>query len=171
MNTKKNHLRPDLIGEHSIGDIGQIIALCLFLSVWMIDSFFLKIGTTLNTHIPIFLRIPIATLFFILSIGMAISSINTIFIQKREEPKIIQTGLYAIVRHPMYLSEILLYFTFLSMSFSYFAFAIVILILVFFYFICTYEEKILINHFGAEYEAYMKKVPMWIPRLRKKRND
>jgi protein-S-isoprenylcysteine O-methyltransferase Ste14 len=29
----------------------------------------------------------------------------------------------------------------------------------------------LIKHFGTEYKTYMEKVPMWIPRLRKKHND
>jgi protein-S-isoprenylcysteine O-methyltransferase Ste14 len=37
-------------------------------------------------------------------------------------------------------------------------------------FVMVYEEPILRHKFGAEYEAYCRRVPGWIPRLRNKLN-
>ncbi len=43
--------------------------------------------------------------------------------------------------------------------------AIMLLAIFFLHYISRYEEKLLVRHFGEEYESYMKAVPMWIPRL------
>ncbi len=37
-------------------------------------------------------------------------------------------------------------------------------------FVHWYEEPILRQRFGADYEAYMRSVPGWWPRLRQRRN-
>lgn len=40
------------IGEHPLGDAGQLTALVLFVVVWVGDSFFLKQTTFLSIHVP-----------------------------------------------------------------------------------------------------------------------
>jgi len=35
-------------------------------------------------------------------------------------------------------------------------------------YISRYEERLLLARFGQEYKEYIREVPMWIPRLRKK---
>lgn len=39
-------------------------------------------------------------------------------------------------------------------------------VIAFYHFISRYEEKLLLNKFGAEYEKYLNEVAMWIPRFR-----
>jgi protein-S-isoprenylcysteine O-methyltransferase Ste14 len=41
-----------------------------------------------------------------------------------------------------------------------------IMAFLFLHFISRFEEKLLLDRFGEEYEQYMREVPMWIPRLR-----
>ena len=40
--------RDDLVGEHTFGDMGQLILLVIFLVVWVADSFFLHYTTFLS---------------------------------------------------------------------------------------------------------------------------
>jgi protein-S-isoprenylcysteine O-methyltransferase Ste14 len=40
--------------------------------------------------------------------------------------------------------------------------------IVFLHYISRWEEKLLLARFGEEYAQYMRDVPMWIPRLRKR---
>ena len=55
-------------GEHPFGDIGQLILLCLFLVVWITDSFFLHKSTFLSEHFPLYIRLVILALSFIAAV-------------------------------------------------------------------------------------------------------
>jgi len=81
---------------------------------------------------------------------------------------VIRKSVFNVVRHPVYLSEILLYLVLLTLSISLAAGAVWIVAIGFLHYISRYEEKLLLSRFGEEYELYMQEVPMWIPRLRKK---
>ena len=59
MNREALRNRDDLIGEHKVGDAGQLILACLFLAVWIADSFFFKYTTFLNQYIPPSVKIPL----------------------------------------------------------------------------------------------------------------
>ena len=63
-------------GEHPFGDIGQLILLCLFLGVWIADSFFLRKSTFLSEHFPLYIRLIILGLSVstasLLSLGMLV---------------------------------------------------------------------------------------------------
>ena len=52
-------------------------------------------------------------------------------------------------------------------NFSLFATIIWLIIIAFYYFISKYEEKLLLEEFGKDYEDYIKEVPMLIPRIKK----
>jgi hypothetical protein len=43
-------------GEHPFGDSGQVILLVLFLRIWVVDSFFLRISTFLYNDISLLVR-------------------------------------------------------------------------------------------------------------------
>lgn len=45
---------------------------------------------------------------------------------------------------------------------------LIIVGILFLYHLCRYEEKLLLLRFGDEYSRYMREVPMWVPRLKKK---
>jgi len=158
---KKSHQhRDDLIGEYVYGDIGQLIFLVIFLMVWIADSFIFRYSTFLTRYISNFFRVPIALVIFIISGLLAITGLNTVFGKKREGPHLITTGVFSIVRHPIYLASILFYLGFILLSLSLLSIPVWILIIVFYYTISRYEEKLLVKAIGSAYGEYMRKVPM-----------
>ena len=83
--------------------------------------------------------------------------------------KLVAEGPYAIVRNPMYWSVLGVMLgeamAFRSVALAeigcvFFAFAAL--------FVIVYEEPVLRHKFGAEYEAYCRRVPRWNPRFRNK---
>lgn len=165
---KKGHGgREDLAGEHTLGDMGQLILLLIFLIVWVADSFFIKYSTFISNYVYLYIRIPLSVIFLIASGYLASSGLKIVFGEVREQPGVIQKGVFRLVRHPIYLSSILLYFALLMFSFSIISTVIWIVIIAFYIYISRHEEKLLIEKFGKEYEEYMKDVPMLIPRLKR----
>lgn len=81
--------------------------------------------------------------------------------------KLVITGLYRRVRNPMYVTvgcvlvgEILYFESLPLLVFLLFMWLVFHLVIV------VYEEPTLRRTFGPPYEAYLRKVPRWIPRLR-----
>jgi len=169
MKSDKGHLRKshqhrgDLTGEHAFSDMGQLILLVVFLIVWIADSFVFKYSTFLTQYVSNYIRVPIALIILTISGLLAGFGLNTVFGKTREEPQVITTGVFSIVRHPIYLSSILLYLGFILLSLSLLSVLVWILIIVFYYVISRYEEKLLTQRFGSIYEEYKKKVPMLLP--------
>lgn len=91
--------------------------------------------------------------------------------RKVRENKLITTGVYNIVRNPVYSAFIFIFTGVLLLTANY-----ILLILPFIYWafltilMKTTEEKWLKNEFGTEYDIYLKEVNRVIPRVRRKRN-
>jgi len=160
--------RDDLTGEHTVGDTGQMIIACLFTAIWISDTFFFKYTTFLNQYVPNRFRTPCGIILLVLSGYLAKTGLSIVFGEEREKPGVIRKGVFGVIRHPIYLSEILLYLGFLMLSISLAAAVMWIIAIVFLHSISRYEERLLLERFGKEYEQYMREVPMWIPRLWKK---
>jgi len=122
----------------------------------------------LNRHFLLLIRIPLGIILLLLSFYLARKGMSIVFGEVRKEPNVIRKSVFGIVRHPIYLSEILLYLGFLMFSISLAAAVAWIGAIVFLYYISHYEEKLLLSYFGEEYRKYMNEVPMWIPLFRKK---
>ena len=82
--------------------------------------------------------------------------------------RLVTTGPYAHVRHPMYLAVIatatgsfLLYRTWAALGFAIIMFGLAVR--------AQREEGVLAREFGSEWEAYASEVPAWLPRLRRRR--
>lgn len=159
--------RDDLTGEHPIGDIGQIIFALLFLGIWIADSFFLKYTTQLNDIVPALVRKPIGILLLCLSVYCAWSGLRIVFGEVRETPSVIRKGVFGLVRHPIYLSEVLLYLGLFMLSMSLAAGAMLLCTMAFLYYLSRYEERLLLKRFGDDYRSYACDVGMWVPRLRR----
>ena len=160
--------REDLVGEHTLGDAGQIILACLFAIVWIADTFFLHHTTFLNRYLPWPVRIGGGIVFPVLSIYLARTGLSIVFGEEREEPGVIRKSVFGVVRHPVYLSEILLYLGLLLLSMSLASALIWLCAIGFLHHISRHEERLLLARFGQEYAQYMREVPMWIPRLRRR---
>ena len=157
--------REDLVGEHPFGDSGQIVLLIIFLLVWIIDSFILKLSTFAAQYVSLFLRLPLGVLLLIVAGYFAQQGMKVVFGEERSEPRVINKGVFKVVRHPIYLGCILFYCALVIFTMSISATVICITIIVFYHYISKFEEKLLLARFGKEYEEYMKSVPMWLPRL------
>lgn len=159
--------RADLTGEHAAGDAGQVVLALLFLAIWASDTFVLKYTTFLNQHVPLPVRIVLGAALTVLSGYLARTSLAIVFGERRETPHVIRKSVYGVVRHPMYLSEIVLYLGLLMMSISLAAALVWAVAILFLRHISLYEERLLLARFGEDYEQYMREVPMLIPRLGK----
>ena len=160
--------RNDLTGEHTVGDAGQIVFACAFAVVWIADTFFFNYTTFLNRYVPSFIRTPAGLFLLVLSGYLAKTGLSIVFDEVRETPGVIRKSVFSVVRHPIYLSEILLYLGLLMLSISLAAVVVWIIAIVFLYYISRYEEALLLERFGDDYKQYMDEVPMLIPWFRKK---
>ena len=162
---KRHHDRDDLVGEHPFGDAGQLILAALFFIIWITDTFFLHLTTFPNQLIPPWIRVPLGIALLLLAGYMAKKSTAIVFGEVRQEPAVIRKSLFKYLRHPMYMSEILLYLGLITISISLASFGIGIIAFFFLNYIASHEEKMLLARFGEDYANYMRDVPRWLPRF------
>ena len=169
--SRKTHQdREDLAGEYKFGDTGQLILLVVFLIVWATDSFLLRVSTFLSGYIVWYIQVPLGVLIMFTSGYLAQNGLKTVFGETRDEPRVIDKGVFGLVRHPIYLGAILFYLAMIMFSISLLAITVFLIIITFYNYLARYEERLLLNKFGREYEEYMNRVPMWFPWLRKRKN-
>ena len=157
--------RSGLLEEHPWGDVGQIVLAIVFFAVWIVDTFFLHYTTFVNSQVSFGLRASIGIVNVLVALYLARSSMRIVYGETRETPRVIREGVYGIVRHPMYLSEILLCAGFLLFSLSLAAACIWLVAIGFLQVIARYEERALLAHFDKDYRNYMQEVPRWLPRM------
>jgi protein-S-isoprenylcysteine O-methyltransferase Ste14 len=168
LDRKIHENREDLVGEHTFGDMGQVILLLIFLTVWIADSFFLHYSTFLSNYVSLWVKIPMAAIILVIAGALAWEGMKIVFGETREEPAVIRKSVFNLVRHPIYLGAILAYLGLIILTLSLVAIVVWIIIILFYHFISRHEEKLLLEKFGKDYEDYMREVPMWIPRLIRK---
>ncbi len=156
--------REDLSEEHPRGDLGQIVLGIIFVAVWGLDSFLLKLTTFPAAGVPIYLRAPVAAALVCTSLYLAVKAHRAVFGEVREPPGVISSGVFSHTRHPLYLSTILLYLGLVALTLSVAAFLLWVVICIFYDRISAYEEDRLAERFGDEYSDYTRQVPRWIPR-------
>ncbi|OGF20476.1 hypothetical protein A2316_01455 [Candidatus Falkowbacteria bacterium RIFOXYB2_FULL_38_15] len=81
--------------------------------------------------------------------------------------KIIDVGVYSIVRHPIYMADVILAWGVFIAFPNLRVFVAVIYSTIIWFAWMKLEEKVLIDKFGQQYSEYARKVPMIIPRIRK----
>ena len=159
--------RNNLTGEHRAGDLGQLVLYCLFMALWVADIF-RGFSNFPNEYVPAAVQLPAGIIVLVISAYLAVTGIRIVFGRNAPEG-IIRKGAFRFVRHPIYLSEILLYLALLILNISLAAAAVWIIAIGFLHYISRHEEKLLLERFGDDYTQYMREVPMWLPRLRKNR--
>jgi len=110
-------------------------------------------------HIHIYIRIPIALGILVIGGLLAKVGMKTVFGEKKEVPSVITTGVFTIVRHPIYLGAMLVYLGLILLTVSLLSVLWWMAIILFYYLISRYEEKFLLKRFGSKYMEYKKKVP------------
>ncbi len=156
--------------EHPLCDNIQLMMIILFFVVLVLDTLgfiFFDFSTVIILLISLPVLIIPGIFFLILSLYLIIKSHNTIFDDKNNKPKFINSGVYSWVRHPMYLGILLFCFSFFFFSLSILSILIWILFFIIYEKMTAYEEKDLVRIIGKEYISYQKQVPKWILGLRK----
>ena len=162
---RRHEDREDLTGEHRLTDIGQLFFAVLFFAVWIADSFALHVTTSVDISRYLAFRIILSAALLTLALYLAVASSRIIFGEKRAKPHVVRRGVFSLVRHPMYESEILFYLGLLVFSTSLASIAVWLATIVFLHRVARTEEALLLDRFGDEYAAYMRDVPMWLPKV------
>lgn len=150
--------------------VGPIYVIsCLFLTIagiYLHINGYLSIGEFKKGKITYIIGI----FFIILGLYLWIQAVIIEKINKKaKEKKLITTGVYSIVRNPVYSA-----FTFVFTGVLFFTANCILLLLPFIFWafltvlMKNTEEKRLKNEFGKEYEIYLNEVNMLIPWIRRK---
>jgi protein-S-isoprenylcysteine O-methyltransferase Ste14 len=161
-------LRHGLGSEHPLCDKIQLLILVLFFAVWGIDSlsFFIFGYSTVIFEALAFPALFAGTLlFFCLSFYLVSKSHKAVLEQVQDPPVLVDSGVYAWVRHPLYLGTLLFCLAFLFIGFSIVSCVILFSFFIFYDRMATYEEKSLTELLGEDYLDYQKRVSKWFPRL------
>jgi protein-S-isoprenylcysteine O-methyltransferase Ste14 len=164
---KSHEHRNDLAGEYKWGDKGQIVLLIIFIIGMIGDVFVLHISILWQNIIPWYYRLIVFLTLLFIAGYFAQKSHKIIFQEERKELVVINTDVYARIRHPMYFGSLLTYLSFIVLSLSVIALAIFFIIIIFYFYLCRYEEQLLLEKLGDDYKNYMKKVPMLFPKIGK----
>jgi len=153
-------------GEHPFGDTGQMILLALFLILWMTDSFFLRTSTFLSDYVPLYVRLLFLGVALVTAIYLSKSSHDVVFRAQRGQ-KVVSSGAFRYVRHPLYSACLLFYLGLAVSTVSVFSLVFFVVIFVFYNYIANYEERLLDEKFGEDYKKYKRGTGKWVPRVRK----
>lgn len=161
----EKHVR--LGAEHPQWDRIQIVLIGSFLIAmifdhWSLISFGYPSIMDRIFHLPALL-VP-SILLIVIGIYLVKESHGAVF-GKAGTPELLDSGVYSLVRHPMYLGGLMILLGFLFLNLS----IIALLIWAVYAFSCdwmaTYEENDLIRRVGKEYERYRERVPKWLPKF------
>ncbi len=95
----------------------------------------------------------------VLGIGILFFILSIFTLLRNRTYSIVKSGIYSIVRHPMYLGGILMFFSHIFFGQNWIILIGTILGIVCCYLIIILEDQRNIEKFGNEYRVYMKKVP------------
>jgi len=138
----------------------QISLFLFFLIVWILDSFIFRFTAYANV-IPYFLNVFVGIVILIVA-GYLMSRSHIVF--EGRDPHVVDHGLYAHIRHPMYLGSILLYVGFWTTTLSLLSVIPLVTIILGYNYLANTEEHLLEAKFGDQYLDYKNRVPKWIPR-------
>jgi protein-S-isoprenylcysteine O-methyltransferase Ste14 len=142
------------------GHLLQMSCFVLFLVVWFLDSFIFDYSTFLAVYVSYLVRVALAAA--ILIIALAIIELAHGHLHSMKSGKLMTTGIYAHVRHPLYLGTLLLYLPFTFWTFSLLSLVPWLVAAVAYNKMANYEEHLLTKEFGKKYVEYKKRVRKWI---------
>jgi protein-S-isoprenylcysteine O-methyltransferase Ste14 len=162
----RNHeSRPDLAGEHPQGDRLQILMFLLFITSILMDHYFIGWAIRLRAMVPFGLRFALSLAIILLGGFLSFYGLRSVFSEYTEKPRMISSGLFAYIRHPVYLGAMVVYFGILVYILSPLALIIFIMTTLLYDWLAQDEETRMLKIFSTRYEEYMCETPRWLPRL------
>jgi protein-S-isoprenylcysteine O-methyltransferase Ste14 len=104
----------------------------------------------------------LAVCLVIFAVGITVTELGHSHLQTLKSGKLVTTGIYSHVRHPLYLGVIVMYLGFTFYSFSLLSLLPWLLAVAAYNKMANYEEQVLAKRFGKEYLDYKKSVRKWI---------
>ena len=103
----------------------------------------------------------------LIAVGLLIFLVGMIQIYSAKLFKkgLVTSGIYKKFRHPQYTGLAVLCIGFLLTWGRFVAYILFFVMMFLYYFLAKREEHNCLKEFGKEYEDYIKKVPMWIPKF------
>jgi protein-S-isoprenylcysteine O-methyltransferase Ste14 len=147
--------------EHPLNDRAQLVFMLVFLAVWAVDTFFLHYALSMTGLWALFATVPAGVALFVVGIYFIRKSEAVVF--SNTEGKVIDSGVYGRVRHPMYFGGLWLLLGFAVATLSILAFVVWVVFFVFMDRMAAYEENDLARLLGQQYVDYRKRVHKWIP--------
>ena len=95
----------------------------------------------------------------VFGIGVLLYIMSVLTLRRKGVDKIIDTGIYGIVRHPMYLGAMMMFFSHVLLGQNWLAAIGSAVAIVCCYMIILSGDQRNIEKFGDEYKRYMKEVP------------
>ena len=120
-------------------------------------AFFLNI-IAINLFPPIIEEL-VAVGYTILGIGAVFYVLSVLTLRGKGVSRIVDSGIYGVVRHPMYLGAIIMFFSHIFLSQSWIVAIGTIVAIVCCYLIILSGDERNIEKFGDDYKRYMRKVP------------
>jgi len=125
-----------------------IVFILLFLNIIFVNLFFSTYKTLYTFG------------YSLIGIGAFIYIFSAITLHRnKDKESLISNGVYNIIRHPLFLGVMIMFFSHIFLSQNWIIILNTIITIVCLYFICYLEEQENIEKFGKEYEEYIKKVP------------
>lgn len=112
----------------------------------------------------------VAIAMFMVGLGIRIWAQQHLHFRLRTGKKLTLTGPYQFVRNPIYIGNALICLSLVVASEVFWLLPVTLIIcMLTFWLVVGHEESVLANLYGDEYNGYLKRVPRWIPRIRKPR--
>jgi protein-S-isoprenylcysteine O-methyltransferase Ste14 len=150
--------------EHPLWDRIQIVLIGSYIVVMLFDNV-----STLSLGFPSILErvsaypILLMPAVFLIAFGVyLVKESHAAVFAKTEKPKFHDSGVYSLIRHPMYLGGLMILLGFLFLKFSLIAFLIWAIYFVLCDWMAGYEERDLLRVLGKEYADYQSRVPKWL---------
>jgi len=149
--------------EHPQSHLIQASCGLVFFIVWLLDLILIQIPNDILNNNLFIIQILLFLIFLILAIKFGMTSHNRLFGDINQPTRLISDDVFAVVRHPMYFSTLVVYLGFIFLSLSVISLIPWVIAFILYNKIAIFEEKELERIFGNEYFEYQKEVPRWIP--------
>ncbi|MFQ5872078.1 MAG: methyltransferase family protein [Candidatus Geothermarchaeales archaeon] len=165
-----------------------IVIVLGFPALFIVDGLVFRVGLLYSPYLSFFnpfdtyvqvAGVVLSAMGLVILLASGTVLIEHVFSKASEERRLITTGIYAYVRHPIYLSNVLIGLGLVLITLNYLA---VVIPLTWFSdlvesegktrpvlqtTIIEREERELLERFGREYEEYMKRTGRLLPRIRR----
>ena len=165
MRYKNHETRPDLAGEHLLGDTCQLVAFFLFAAALAVDYLFLGFPQRFWGQAFFGVRVSGGILLLLLGLWLSLYGNRIIFSEYSETPIFRKEGMFSVVRPPIYLGAILVFLAVLLVTLSVLGGIVWVGTIGLYHWLAKYEEVRMVKIFGEEYHTYQRQVPMWLPSL------